>query len=213
MATAISPEELRVLEPDERVAVVEGALGKPLDDYAHQCHAASLALVKSGLIGPSRVARGTARGVVGQHSWLVAGDDCYASGTWLVDITRWSYDPSAPRVEVVRNDRKVHVPHGDGSIWSWGCPQSGGGPAIELVGRESLSPQARSFLDMVGPLDLEGWATLASAPVQGWEAAEILSAMHATDQLRPLLPIDRIGMLTDLNPQGLYLPDDPEEES
>ncbi|MFT4011248.1 MAG: hypothetical protein QM655_14530 [Nocardioidaceae bacterium] len=43
---------------------IEEAIGS-LDLYAHECHAASIALVKSGLLGESRVARGTCAGVGG----------------------------------------------------------------------------------------------------------------------------------------------------
>lgn len=58
---------------------------------------------------------------------------------------------------------------------------------------------------MVGPLDRPGWMRLASCPVGGWPAAEVLAAMDDTPALQTLVPIDRLGMLTDRNPGGLYL--------
>lgn len=41
---------------------------EPLSKWHHQCHAASLALVRAGI--GTRVARGTCVGVGGQHSWV-----------------------------------------------------------------------------------------------------------------------------------------------
>jgi hypothetical protein len=46
--------------------------------------------------------------------------------------------------------------------------------------------------------------TLANAPVEGWPAREILTAMAATPRLAACVPIDILGMVTDLNPKGLY---------
>jgi len=99
-----------------------------------------------------------------------------------------------------------HHPHGcDGTIWMWGKPSSGGGEAVGLS--VDVSPEAASFLELCGPLDFQGWGVLAShAPVAGWPAAEIFAAMDDTPGLRGLVPIDRLGMLTDRNPDGLYLP-------
>lgn len=61
---------------------------------------------------------------------------------------------------------------------------------------------------MLGPLDRRAWHLLASqAPVLGWPAAEIIAAMDDTEELSAFVPIDRLGMLTDRNPGGLYLPE------
>jgi len=57
----------------ERILTAEG----PMDRWARQCHAASVALVKSGEFGECRVARGTCNGVGGQHSWVVLSMDVY----------------------------------------------------------------------------------------------------------------------------------------
>lgn len=179
------------------------------DDFAHDCHSVSLALVKSGLLGEkARVARGSLRGVGGQHSWAVVGDP-YAPEA-VVDLTAWSYDERYPRLYVVEGPDAPHVPHGTGSIWDWGIPPAGDGPDIDLTPTTPLSQPARVFLGMVAEgngrkgLDLRGWMALANAPVEEWPAAEVLAAMDDTQQLRALIPIDRLGMLTDRNPGGLY---------
>src|SRR6185503_13529455 len=157
-------------------------IGAPLAQTAKQCHGVSLAIVRSGRIPGARVARGTCRGVPGQHSWEVVG-------VWHGMAT---------------NDGR-HVPHGGhGSIWGWGKPTSGDGPPIDLTPTKTLSRAARVFLDLLGPLDRRGWAMLAEAPVLGWPAAEIIAAMDDTADLRTLVPIDRLGMLTDRNPCSLY---------
>lgn len=73
-----------VLSVDE---VVE-AIGVPFDEWAHQCHGISIAIVKSGLLPASRVARGSCDGVGGQHSWVVCSTDpgaCYDRSVPPVD--------------------------------------------------------------------------------------------------------------------------------
>ena len=42
------------------------------------------------------------------------------------------------------------------------------------------------------------------APVEDWPAGEIFAAMDDTEGLKALVPIDKLGMLTDRNPGGLY---------
>lgn len=192
------------------VAEYEAAVGFSKDLWAHQCHATSIALVKSGLVHDllgfhPRVARGAARGVAGQHSWVVLGDDCYDEHTPVLDLTLWSYASDAPVVYVDLPRVRRHAPHGAGSIFAWGQPVHGGGEDIELTPATPFSVAANKFLDMLGPLDLRGWATLASAPVQGWPAGEIVEAMLDTPSLAAFVPIDRVGMLTHRNPSGLYL--------
>lgn len=182
---------------------------EPLGRWFHACHAASLHLVKSGVLPGSRVARGTCRGVGAQHSWVVVGPDCYADDAVIVDPTLWSYQSTCVGVWVGTAADGLHTPHGGvGSIWTWGKPFSRGGPAIPLTPAEPLSPDAELFLELVGPLDRHGWSMLAQAPVFGWPAAELIAAMDDTTELAALVPIDRLGMLTDRNPSGLYLPGD-----
>jgi hypothetical protein len=183
---------------------------RPIEDYAQQCHAASLAIVKSDMFAglPRRVARGTCKGVSGQHSWVVVGADSYDPVAYVLDVTLWSYDPEAPKVLAMLNTIR-HRPHGFGSIWEWGCPEGGVGEIIELNWLESPSGGAKSFLEICqdggNRADRKFWAALSSAPVGGWPAREIYAAMENTPEVNPLLPIDKVGMLTEMNPGGLYL--------
>lgn len=178
----------------------------PWESWAQQCHAVSLAIVRSGLLTTSdaRVARGAARGVFGQHSWIVLGTDCYDPRAELLDPTLWSYDHArSPLLLVTDMTRETHRPHGFGSIFGCGMPCSGGGEPIELD-PASLDADARSFLRLLGPLDIRGWMQLLHSPVGGWPADKIVAAAYADQRLRALIPIDLVGMLTDLNPEGLY---------
>jgi hypothetical protein len=189
---------------------VEKAIEIPFEKWAHDCHTISLAIVKSDLIeGPRRVARGWCDGVRGQHSWVVVGNDCYADDAKIIDATLWSYDDSVEGIWFGSMTDDRHTPHGGkGTIWTWGQPAHCGGESIELKPEKELSSLAATFLEMLGPLDYMGWGALASqAPVGGWPAAEIIEAMYHTPELQMLIPIDRVGMLTDINPSGLYLPD------
>jgi hypothetical protein len=179
----------------------------PLARWAYQCHAASLALVNSGVLPGSRVARGSCKGVMGQHSWVVVGHDVYARDAVIVDPTLWSYDPSVAGIWTGSARDGRHVPHGGtGTIWTWGKPEAQGGPIVELTPKTPLSRSALMILDMIGPLDYHGWCVLADAPVHGWPAAEIVAAIDDTEALASCVPIDILGMLTDRNPGGLYLP-------
>lgn len=178
----------------------------PLDGWATQCHAASLKLVKHGELGVCRVARGACTGVGGQHSWVVLGDNCYDGHAVIIDPTLWSYDESVEGVWVGNYRDGRHRPHGKGSIWQWGRPPAATGPVVTLTPREPFSRSARGFLEIMGPLDFEGWCLLAHAPVGAWPAAEILDAIEHTEGLSGRVPIDILGMITELNPKGLYLP-------
>lgn len=180
----------------------EETTGMPLEAYAYKCHEASLKLVQSGTLGESRVARGTCPGVGGQHSWVVLGDDCYDPEAQVIDPTLWSYDDSVQGVWEGPASERPHLPFGAGNIFDWGRPASGGGEPIVLKGVDNW---AKAFLDLLGPLDEHGWRQLAHAPVGGWPSREIFTAMYNDPRLRPWIPIDIIGMATDLNPSGLYL--------
>lgn len=182
-------------------------IGEPFERTAKRCHEISLKVVKSGILPvPARVARGTCHGVGGQHSWIVIGDDCYDPFALIIDPTLWSYDPSVRGIWFGRLANRVHRPHQAGSIWDYGRPYAQGGATITLTPTASLSTEARDFLDMLGPLDRAGWSTLVHAPVEGWPAGEIIAAIADTKALAPLVRIDLLGMLTDRNPGGLYLP-------
>lgn len=179
------------------------ATGDKLEDLARQCHVASLRLVQSGVLGEARVARGTCRGVGGQHSWVVLGRDCYDQKATVVDPTLWSYDPTVEGIWIGPASERPHEPFGSGNIWTWGKPCATGGEIIELA--TDPGPSARSFLELLGPLDRTGWHTLlGEAPVGGWPAREIIEAAYQQEELAVLIPIDRVGMVTDLNPEGLY---------
>lgn len=179
--------------------------GKPLSAYAHQCHAASIALVQSGLLpGPGdwRVARGSCKYVRGQHSWVVLGD--VFKPRLILDPTLWSYREVDPEVLVCGRALGWHVPNGSGTLFWHGDWINGDGPIVALD-EEGLSLTARSFLAEIGPMDVQGWARLASGPVErGWPAAEIIDRMLDDRRLSALVPIDAQGHLTNRNPGGLY---------
>lgn len=190
-------------------AAIEAVLA-PLARWARQCHAASVRLVQSRVVPGARVARGTCRGVGSQHSWVVVGHDVYSPNALIVDPTLWSYDPSVKGIWYGSARDKRHIPHGGvGTIWTYGRPSAPSGPIVKLTPKTQLSLVANRFLDMLGPLDRDGWLILAQSPVAGWPAAEIIAAMDDTKTLAALVPIDRLGMLTDRNPGGLYLPKGP----
>jgi hypothetical protein len=186
-------------------AELERAIEVPFKKWAHRCHEVSLAIVKSGILGERvRVARGTCPGVGAQHSWIVLGWDCYDPEAKILDPTLWSYDKSVKGVWHGAASKRGHRPHGAGSIWNYGRPPNPKGPIIKLPG---LSKAAKAFLDTAQPggLDLTGWWFLAHAPVQGWPAKDIIEAMLKHPKLNCMVPIDIVGMVTDTNPQQLYL--------
>lgn len=196
---------------DVTVEDVERVWGDVFETTAFACHAVSLALVKSGILGESRVARGMCRGVAGQHSWVVVGDDCYAGDAHIVDATLWSYDGSITGVWTGRASEGRHRPHGAGSIWTeGGRPPLPSEKTIPLNGRawDRMSLEAKQFMFDLAPvgLDLRGWHCVGHLPVGGgWPAREIFEAMLDTPGLGSIIPIDVVGMLTDRNPGGLYL--------
>lgn len=179
----------------------------PLEQWAQQCHSASRKLMNSGRFGECRVARGTCRGVGGQHSWLILGNDCYDENATIIDGTLWSYDKSVDGTWIGSMKDGRHRPHGSGRIWDWGRPENcAPKDAMYLSHREPWSDEAQLFLNMLGPLDRRGWIMLAHAPVEGWPAGEIIDAMCESG-LEAYVPIDIVGMVTDRNPGGLYLPE------
>jgi hypothetical protein len=185
----------------------EAAVGASLDQFGADCHRASLSLVLSGALGSNcRVARGTCEGVGGQHSWVVLGWDCYDKNATVVDPTLWSYDETVEGIWTGKASERPHEPFGAGSIWQWGRPNDPTGEILALDPDFEFSSAALGFLDMLGPLDFEGWAVLAHAPVGGWPSEEIFKAMYRDKRFSVLIPIDIVGMATDENPRGLYLP-------
>jgi hypothetical protein len=187
----------------------------PYEGWAKNCHSISLKLLKTGMFGPGRIARGWAQGVTGQHSWIVLGDDVYArqavivDPTWIFYLQEKSLAGSRKGIQADYAFRLTHSPHGHGSIWSYGRPGDPSGEIIELTPSFELSREAKLFLsdDVLGPLDRQGWQQLASGAMEEWPAGEIIAAMDDTPELAALVPIDILGMLTPRNPGGLYLPD------
>lgn len=194
-------------------AQVADRIALPLDAWPKNCHGVSIAIVRSGMIPEAmpgatcRVARGWTPGVGGQHSWVVIGNDCYDEAAIVVDATLFSYDSAVTGTVVARARTRPWTPHGAGSIWTYGCPPPAEGEVIDLTPEGGWSQKASAFMAAIGyGLDLHGWTILANAPVGGWPAGEIIEAMAADERTAPRVPIDRLGMLTDRNPGGLYLP-------
>jgi hypothetical protein len=192
-----------MVKPKLTVAKVEEAIGS-IEYFEHNCHGASLALVQSGLLPEgSRVARGFVQGVRGQHSWaLVAPEMIYEPETYVVDITLWSYVPEAPRLYIAKAKHWPHRPHGFGRLEYLGPDPTD--PIISLG--VPISEGAKMFLQMYAPagLDRRAWMTLLNGPMQGWPSKEIVDAASKTRELAAMVPLDILGMLTDVNPSGLY---------
>jgi hypothetical protein len=195
-------------EQQETIDAVRAVLD-PLDRWAHQCHAASIAVVKAEVFPAARVGRGSSPATMSQHSWIIVSTNAYDERASIIDPTLWSYDDSIDGIWVGSYGDGLHRPHGGfDSIWAWGRPEHGGGETITLNPDVVLSDQAEVFVELLGPLDRTGWGTLTKAPPHGWPAGEILTAMHRTPAVSALIPIDLLGMVTDVNPGGLYLPGD-----
>lgn len=189
---------------DALIAEITDKIGG-LDGWKFQCHAASLEMIRTGLLPEgSRVARGACPGVPGQHSWVVLGHDCYDRDAWVLDATLWSYTKAQPYIYRGKAKTRPHRPHGSGSIWQFGRPADPVGPVIPLG--KTLSQDAEYFLKLAAPngLDYRGWQFLANAPIGGWPAAEIISAMADNPKLAVTVPVDILGMVTDRNPSNLY---------
>jgi hypothetical protein len=186
------------------IARIADAIGRPFENWARDCHGVSLAVLRTGIFGRGRIARGMAVGVGSQHSWIVLGDNCYDEDAPVVDPVLWSYRDDVEGIYVGDRDEYGHRPHGDYPCFAGGMPCWHGGELIELTPDTPLKPWAQAFLATLGPLDLHGWAEVAHMGVFGWPAAPIITAMYETPALRALIPIDIVGMLTDKNPGNLY---------
>jgi len=217
--------ELTPQDAPAEVRELADRIGSDAEKWFHNCHMASAAIVQSGYFKDARVARGTAVGVGGQHSWIVLpphgredwntledGPFVYDPTTLVVDPTLWSYDPSITTLYRTVNLRR-HTPHGFGNIWNYGRPPEPVEEPIELTPDFELSESAQRFLsdEYLGPLDRRGWSVLANGPTGGWPSSEIILAMHQTKKLTALVPIDILGHLTDVNPSGLYMAGEEQE--
>jgi hypothetical protein len=220
---------IEVTVPADVAELAQKVAGHNGESWAHNCHLASIQIVKSGLYPGSRVARGAARGVGGQHSWVVLARDediladCYAEQAKILDPTLWSYDAAVTEIWTGRNLRR-HMPHGLGTMELDFLPTYDGTSRDEIempaAIAETLSYKARDFLLKVGAMGYSSrrialpprnWMAIANAPILGWPAAEINEAMYRTPGLSPFTRIDIVGMLTTINPGGLYLPGEEEE--
>lgn len=185
---------------------VEDIVGSPAASWENRCHEISLKIVKSDLFPYARVARGTAVGIGSQHSWVVLNKNVYNRYALILDPTYYVNIGHDPLLWWGTTDDGIHYPKGHESIWDVGLPLS---PVFENTSyrfsRDGLSAAAISFLHMIEPLDIQGWAKLANGPMVGWPSEEIIARMYEDDLLRPLIPIDIVGMVTDINPKGLYL--------
>jgi hypothetical protein len=190
-------------KPDLTMGEVEEAIG-PLERWASNCHGASLALVRSGLLPEgSRVARGWAKGVRDQHSWvLVTPQMVYDPLNWVVDVTLWGYVPEANRLYIAHAGHWPHRPHGQGQLEHLGPDPVGPRTSLGVP----VSRAVELFLHMYAPagLDRRGWMTLLNGPMQGWPSAEIVAAAYRTKELKTFIPMDIVGLLTDENPRELY---------
>jgi hypothetical protein len=198
----ITLEDAEIVAGDpERIAA---AIGVPTAAWGGRCHEISLAVLRTGLFGRGRMARGTCPGVISQHSWFILGDDPYDEDATGVDPVLQTCRDDVDGIAVFRGGDLGHRPHGSGSCYAGGMPYHHGGPDIELTPAKPLTVSARHFLAHLLPLDYRGWAGVAHMGVEGWPAAEIITAMCDTEGLGVLIPIDIRGMLTDTNPNDLY---------
>jgi hypothetical protein len=201
---------------------VADAIGWPHTTWRGNCHAVSHAIVTAGLIPHARVARGACLGVLGQHSWIVAPTadgnlgDCHADNAVIVDPTLWTYRDDVAGIYIGRaSEHRWHQPFGKGDhIMNIGRPPHPE-PEETIIplapdAYDALSSRARHWVDrLLGPLTLRGWIDLATTTMIGWPSGEIIRAMHDTPGIAGVIPIDIVGMLTNLDPSGLYLhPDD-----
>jgi len=184
---------------------VEAATGIPASAWENRCHEVALAIVKSDLFDYARVARGYADGIRGQHSWVVLDHDVYSRYSVILDPTYNVNIGGDPLLWWGTLDSGVHHPKGAGSIWDFGAPGNSSFSDAYHLNTEGLSASARSFIHMIEPLNRQGWASLAHFPMQGWPSGEIIERMYEDENLRPFIPIDIVGMVTDINPSGLYL--------
>lgn len=221
MTACFTLEQARQAAADARA--LGELIGVPYNTWSGKCHEISCLLLASGRFGPGRVARGWATGVAGQHSWLVLGPDVYDPQAVIVDPTLTPYlhehnlvgtsiPGGLPVIQVEYAQDLSHRPHGAGAIWAAPKPPEPTGPVIKLTPSFELSDEARLFLsdEMLGPLDRTGWSQLANGAMELWPAGEIIAAMDDTPELRALVPIDILGMLTSRNPGGAYLAEDLE---
>lgn len=198
--------ELFIVSPRTLKTLAEMLGG--LEPWARRCHEASLALVRAGkkaklLPNNTRVARGWHPRVMSQHSWAVVGNP-YDFEAFIIDPTLWSYENQPPGFETGRALDKPHRPHGAGNMFiEGGRPPEPVGEIIDLNVR--WSDEAKFFFETIGhPLDRAGWSALAHSPMLGWPSGEIITAMYKDPRVSACIPIDVVGMVTNVNPGNRY---------
>jgi hypothetical protein len=216
MPATTPPAADRVFTVDEackaagRLVELSQAVGVPYPQWGRRCHEISLKLLRTGRFGRGRVARGWCPGVDSQHSWIVLGDDVYDPNAIIVDPTVHAYVPEAFGIYVQYIGESPHRPHGYGyrtgisDVLDAEARDPDAYENVDLTPASPLSPVTLGFLDALLPLSRAGWAVLAEGPMCGWASGEIIAAMADTDELRALVPIDILGMVTDRNPSQLY---------
>ena len=192
-----------------KIKKLEQAIGIPFPKWSHDCHKISQAILRTGLLGEARIARGCCTLVADpEHSWIVLGRDPYCPKALIVDPTLWSYCPEVKGIWKGPN-LKRHFPMGYGDLRDGPKPQRGTGPTIVPTPGQPLSRAALKFIDMISGgqgLDLHGWASLMECNVGGWPASEIVEAMLDTKKLVGVVPIDLRGMLTNRLASYLWKP-------
>ena len=197
-------------------------IGWPTSRWHGNCHAVSLAIIQSGALGTPgptcRIARGAAAGygIISQHSWIALGSP-YAPATRFVDYTAWAWGQVDGIIDTFAADEwlrhvaggdRWHLPHSydQRNIMQVGRPAAPGpGDTPWRLDRTGLSADAVWFLDLLGDLTVEGWASLCGFPQGGWPHAEIVDRIIETvPRAAVLVPIDIRGMATDRNPEGIY---------
>ena len=122
----------------------------PFPLWANQCHGVSLALLRTGEFGPGRIARGTCKYIVGQHSWIVLGPDCYDENATIVDPTLWAHDGNSAR-NLHRPEPAVAAAARRRFLLQRGPAQQPRWPEIiELTPVTPLKPSAQSLAEHSG---------------------------------------------------------------
>jgi len=198
---------------DLTVPMVEEAIGIPRDRWSRQCHAVSLAIVRSGLV-KGRVLRGYCDGVEGQHSWIAldTANDAFEREVEILDPTLWSYDDKVKDYLWWGTNLARHRPHGSGRFFDYGCPI---GDGKDIVGLNTCGIPGNRILRIMESTgfdySLRAWSAFFNSGHFAYTAGGASDIIHAAcfnTDLCALIPIDIVGNLTSINPDGLYMQGD-----
>lgn len=162
-----------------------------------------------------------------QHSWVVIGDPLGVAGAIVIDVTRASYLRHEPQeVWVGRYGPKYaeYLPHGialndDGNkrvdLVDFGRIMPSKTEEVYPLSAEPRTDMARAILRLMDAHKFSrfDWGRVASRlPLTGWgkpgthyeTIADIFETMCEDPNLELLIPVDRLGHVTDLNPSELY---------